>query len=96
MNFDWCFVFVFVMRYYLFIIKNIIMIVCVLVWIFGIFLMYGMFFDYDVNFGFFCEFMVFLMKNRINIIFWCILICFVFLNFIMFGYLLYKIRKCVY
>lgn len=57
------------MRYYLFIIKNIIMIVCVLVWIFGIFLMYGMFFDYDVNFGFFCEFMVFLMKNKINIIF---------------------------
>lgn len=69
MNLDWCFVFVFVMRYYLFIIKNIIMIVCVLVWIFGIFLIYGMFFDYDVNFGFFCEFMVFLMKNKINIIF---------------------------
>lgn len=96
MNLDRCFVFAFAMRYYSFITKNIIMIVCALAWIFGIFLTYGMFFDHDANLGFSCELMAFSTKNKINTIFRCILICFVFLNLIMFGYLLHKIRKCVY
>lgn len=72
------------------------MIVCALAWIFGIFLTYGMFFDHDANLGFSCELMAFSTINRINTIFRCILICFIFLNLIMFGYLLHKIRKCVY
>lgn len=55
-----------------------------------------MFFDHDANLGFSCELMAFSTKNKINTIFRCILICFVFLNLIMFGYLLHKIRKCVY
>lgn len=96
MNLDRCFVFAFAIRYYLFITKNIIMIVCALAWIFGIFLTYGMFFDHDANLGFSCELMAFSTKNKINTIFRCILIRFVFLNLIMFGYLLHKIRKCVY
>lgn len=96
MNLDRCFVFAFAMRYYSFITKTFIMIVCTLAWIFGIFLTYGMFFDYDGKLGFSCELMAFSTKNTINTIFRCTLICFVLLNLIMFGYLLHQIRKCVY
>lgn len=96
MNLDCYFVFVYVMRYYFFIIKKLIIRLCIVVWMLSFILIYGMFFSYDLNFVFICEVIVNCLKNEINIIFKCILISLGILNFVIFGYFLCEICKWLF
>lgn len=93
MNLDRCLVFAFAMRYYSFITKKFINGMCLLAWLLGLFLTYGMFYGSDAGFGFSCELMAYSSKNAVNTTFRCVILGIVVINVGFFGYLLIKIRK---
>ncbi|XP_061166285.1 trace amine-associated receptor 2-like [Saccostrea echinata] len=95
MNVDRCFVFVLAMRYYSFINKKLIIKLSVALWVIGLFVTYGLFFDVNDEYGISCIMMSGVKRNIVTFTCKSILIIIVAFNLVMFVYLIVQIRRKV-
>lgn len=91
-NLDWCFVFLFLMWYYVYIIKCLILKFCVILWFVSFLMIYMMFFNFDMFFGIYCGFMYIFEKNFINIFGKFLILIFILLNLFLYGYMLFYVK----
>ncbi|XP_062611788.1 G-protein coupled receptor 171-like [Saccostrea cucullata] len=92
MNLDRCCVFALAMRYYSFITKKLMIKISVILWLLGLIMIYGLFFDFEAKYGISCFVMAFVKRNVVTLIFKVILLIIVAFNLVMFVYLIYQIR----
>ncbi|XP_061186942.1 adrenocorticotropic hormone receptor-like [Saccostrea echinata] len=93
MNVDRCCVFALAMRYYSFITKKLIINISVALWVMGLLVTFGTFFDLKDKYGLSCIVMTDVKRNAVTLTCRSILLIILTFNLIMFIYFMYQVRK---